>query len=111
MRVPDWIVALFDFTMQNSDINSQLQDELIDMRVDLEAQSLFKRKTCVTVPCKYRCQNRIKRQGSRGNFHCRVPMTYLMTSYFVTITFSLIRNVLLCFLLQSRMYLLNCTYS
>ena len=34
--MPDWIVALFDFTMQNSDINSQLQDELIDMRVDLE---------------------------------------------------------------------------
>jgi len=44
MRVPDWIVTLFDFNVQNADINSQLQDELTDMRVDLEAQSLFKRK-------------------------------------------------------------------
>ena len=44
MRVPDWIVTLFDFYVQNADINSQLQDELTDMRVDLEAQSLFKRK-------------------------------------------------------------------
>jgi len=42
--VPDWIVTLFDFNVQNADINSQLQDELADMRVDLEAQSLFKRK-------------------------------------------------------------------
>jgi len=42
--VPDWIVTLFDFNVQNADINSQLQDELTDMRVDLEAQSLFKRK-------------------------------------------------------------------
>jgi len=38
-------------------------------------------------------------------------MTYVMTSYFVKVTFSLIRNVLLCFFLQSRMYLLNCTCS
>jgi len=44
MRVPDWIVTLFDFNMQNPDFTSQLQDELPDMRVDLEAQSLFKRK-------------------------------------------------------------------
>jgi len=44
MRVPDWIVTLFDFNVQNADINSQLQDELTDMRVDLKAQSLFKRK-------------------------------------------------------------------
>jgi len=44
MRMPDWIVTLFDFNMQNSDINSQLHDELIDMSVDLEAQSMFKRK-------------------------------------------------------------------
>ena len=44
MRVPDWIVTLFDFNVQNTDINSRLQDELPDMRVDLEAQSLFKRK-------------------------------------------------------------------
>jgi len=50
MCVPDWIVTLFDFNVQNPDINSldckmnSLQDELTDMRVDLEAQSLFKRK-------------------------------------------------------------------
>jgi len=35
MRVPDWIVTLFDFNVQNVDINSQLQDELTDMRVYL----------------------------------------------------------------------------
>jgi len=29
---------------KSADINSQLQDELPDIRVDLEAQSLFKRK-------------------------------------------------------------------
>jgi len=44
MRVPDWIVTLFDFNVQNADIKSQLQDELIDMRLDLEPQSLFKSK-------------------------------------------------------------------
>ena len=55
MSVPDWIVTLFDFNVQNSEINSQLQDELIDMLVDLEAQSLNHAKTCVTVPCKYHC--------------------------------------------------------
>jgi len=55
MRVPDWIVTLFYFNVQNTDINSQLQDELPDMHVDIEAQSLFKRKNCVTVQCKYRC--------------------------------------------------------
>jgi len=44
MRVPVWILTLFDFNVQNLDINSQLQDEATDMRVDLEAQSLFKRK-------------------------------------------------------------------
>jgi len=49
MHVPDRIVTLFDFNVQNAYINSQLQDELTDMRVDLEDQSLFKPKTCVTV--------------------------------------------------------------
>jgi len=42
--VQDWTVTLFDFNVQNAVINSQLQGELTDMRVDLEAQSLFKRK-------------------------------------------------------------------
>jgi len=28
---PDWIVTQFDFNVQNAYINSQLQDELIDM--------------------------------------------------------------------------------
>ena len=51
----DWIVTLFDFNAQNADFNSQLQDELTDIRVDLEAQSLFERKNYVTVQCKYRC--------------------------------------------------------
>ena len=41
MGVPDWIVTLFDFNVQNADINSQLQDERTDMRVELKAQSLF----------------------------------------------------------------------
>jgi len=36
--------TLFDFNVQNTDTNTQLQDELIGMCVDLEAQSLFKRK-------------------------------------------------------------------
>ena len=44
MRVPDWIVTLFDLNVQNVDIMSRFQDELMDMRVDLEAQSLFKHK-------------------------------------------------------------------
>jgi len=44
MRVPDWIVTLFDLNVQNVDIMSRFQDELTDMRVDLEAQSLFKHK-------------------------------------------------------------------
>ena len=46
MHVPDWIVTLFDFNVQNAYINSHLQDELwySDKCVDLEAQSLFKRK-------------------------------------------------------------------
>ena len=35
MRVLDWIVTQFDFNVQNTDIILQLQDELIDMRVDL----------------------------------------------------------------------------
>jgi len=43
MSVPDWIVTLFDF-VQNADINSQLQDELTDMRGDIEAQSLVENK-------------------------------------------------------------------
>ena len=41
MRVPDFIVTLFDFNVQNADINSHLQDELTDVCM---AQSLFKRE-------------------------------------------------------------------
>jgi len=44
MCVPHWIFTLFDFNVQIADINSHLHDELLDMRVDLEDQSLFKRK-------------------------------------------------------------------
>ena len=44
MRVPVWIVTLFDFNVQNADFKSQLQDELTDMHVGLEAQTLFKHK-------------------------------------------------------------------
>jgi len=38
------IGLLHYFMFKSADINSQLQDELLDIRVDLEAQSLFKRK-------------------------------------------------------------------
>jgi len=44
MGMPDWIVTQFDFNVQNADINSQLQDELTDMCVEVKAQSLFKQK-------------------------------------------------------------------
>jgi len=44
MHVPDWIVTLLDFNVQNAYIYSHLQDELSDICVDVEAQSLFKRK-------------------------------------------------------------------
>ena len=44
MHVPDWIVTLFDFNVQNADINSQLQDKLPDRLMDLGAPTLFKRK-------------------------------------------------------------------
>ena len=57
MRVPGWIVTLFDFNVRNADINSQLQDELIDMRVVWisKLNHCLNAKTWVTVPCKYRC--------------------------------------------------------
>jgi len=54
MRVPDWIVTLFGFNVQNTDINSQLQDELTDMWIP-KLNHCFKAKTCVTVPRKYCC--------------------------------------------------------
>ena len=46
----------------------------------------------------------LKGRGARGNFYCRAPMMYFMTSYFVKITLLLIRNVLVCFYRYSRMY-------
>jgi len=39
----------------------------------------------------------LKGKGARGNFHCSAPMTCFMTSYFVKIAFSLIRNIFACF--------------
>jgi len=41
----------------------------------------------------------LKGRAARGNFHCRAPgpMTHFNTSYFVKVTFSLIRNVFACF--------------
>jgi len=45
MHVPDWIVAPFDLEIENADIESYLEDELVDMCVDLEAKSLFRSKS------------------------------------------------------------------
>ena len=45
MHVPDWIVAPFDLEIENADIDSYLDDELVDMCVDLEAKSLFRSKS------------------------------------------------------------------
>jgi len=39
MRGPDWIVRLFDFNVKNADINSHMQDELIDMCVECGSRS------------------------------------------------------------------------
>ena len=36
MRVPHWIVTLFDFKIENADIESHI-DELVHIYVDLEA--------------------------------------------------------------------------
>ena len=45
MHVPDWIVAPFDLEVVNVEIDSYLEDELVEMCVGLEAKSLFKSKT------------------------------------------------------------------
>ena len=38
MHVPDWIVAPFDLKIEDADIESYLEHELVDMFVDLEAK-------------------------------------------------------------------------
>ena len=45
MHVLDWTVILFDQEIENADIESQLEDEVIDMRVNLEIKSLFRNKS------------------------------------------------------------------
>ena len=44
MLVPNWIDTLFYLEIENADIESYLEDGLVDMYVDLEAKSLFRSK-------------------------------------------------------------------
>ena len=39
IHVPDWIVTLFDLEIENADIESHVEDELVDLYVNLEAKS------------------------------------------------------------------------
>ncbi|KAF2350822.1 hypothetical protein FHG87_018422 [Trinorchestia longiramus] len=45
MHVPEWLVTPFDMKTDNKSNESDLEDELVEMRVDLEAKALFERKT------------------------------------------------------------------
>lgn len=38
MHVPDWILRPFDMEMQNADVYLQLQEDLFNMTMDLEAK-------------------------------------------------------------------------
>ena len=44
MHVPEWLFTPFDMKIGNNGYESDLEDELIEMHVDLEAKSLFKSK-------------------------------------------------------------------
>ena len=44
MNVPEWFVTQFDVKIDNGGYESDLQDEVIEMPVNLEADALFKRK-------------------------------------------------------------------
>jgi len=43
--VSDWILTQLDLEIENTDIDSQLQEELIDMTMNLEAKALFRSKS------------------------------------------------------------------
>ncbi|KAF2367302.1 hypothetical protein FHG87_001946 [Trinorchestia longiramus] len=45
MQVPEWLVTPFDKKTGNKSNESDLEDELVEMCVDLEAKALFERKT------------------------------------------------------------------
>ena len=45
MHIPSWLVTPFDMEIENENIESDLEDELVEMRVDLAAKSLFEHKT------------------------------------------------------------------
>ena len=44
MHVPKWLVTPFDMKIDNKGYESDLEGELIEMHVDLEAKALFKSK-------------------------------------------------------------------
>ena len=44
MHVPEWLVATFDMKIDNKGYKSDLENERIDMRMDLETKALFKSK-------------------------------------------------------------------
>ena len=44
MHVPEWLVTPFYMKMDNKGHESELEDELIEMHVDLTAEVLFKSK-------------------------------------------------------------------
>ena len=41
MHVPQWIVSLFDLQIENSDIESNLEDEFVDVCAAFKAKSLL----------------------------------------------------------------------
>ena len=45
MHIPNWIVIPFDLKIENTDIESHLEDELVHICVDLEAILLFRIKS------------------------------------------------------------------
>ena len=44
MHIPEWPVTPFDMKIDHKGHESDLEDELIEMHVDLEAKALFKSK-------------------------------------------------------------------
>ncbi|KAF2355756.1 hypothetical protein FHG87_013491 [Trinorchestia longiramus] len=45
MHIPEWLVTSFDMKTDNKSNESDLEDELVEMCVDLEAKALFEHKT------------------------------------------------------------------
>ena len=45
MHVPEWLATIFDMIIDNKDYESDLEDELIEICVNLKAKALFKCKT------------------------------------------------------------------